>query len=219
MREVVGFVGCYSHDVILMLAKTIGCLGKKVLVRDRNKQRTLQASVPIPEGVCLTNALVEYDSFYFTGQTGNVVTEEAYDIEIVDFGMNVDAEELTECSCLILITDMLLHHIRRLTEIGIPKEKVKVCVIRDSFEDVCRKDPEMKVFLQSFPNQKEYFLPPDFKDIRNRYVCETLHEYNLNKASAEMKDMLYGLVEMFCHEYSGKEIRRNVRNRERRRYR
>lgn len=215
----IGFVGCYSHDVILMVAKVLGCLSKKVLIRDQNRQHTLLASIPVPEGLSITTTKVEYDGFFFTGQEEVLDDSEDFDIEIVDFGMDINVNDSNNCSELFLITDMLLHHIRRLEKTGLINEKVSICILRDAFEDTCKKEKEVKIFLQSFPNGAEYFLPPDYRDARNRYVCETLHEYSICRASPEMQDIIYGIASKLYPEYSEKEIKRRVKQQERRRYR
>jgi len=218
MNRKIGFVGCYSHDVILMLAIVLCYMKKKVLIRDRNRQQTLQASIPIPDGLCAAKTIVEYNGFFFTGQESDVEEKEKFDIEIIDYGMDVKADEVKSCSELILVTDMLLHHIRRLKEAEFSKEAVSVCIMRDAFEDTCRGEREVMKFLQSFPNRHEYFLPPDFRDVRNRYVCETSHEYNVHRSSPEMQEMLYHLASKFCTEKSEKEIRRCVKQQKRRQY-
>ncbi len=219
MRKKVGFVGCYSHDVILMLTGALGCMGKKVLLRDRNKQHTLSVSVPMPEGVSATKTIMEYDGFFYTEQEESPEAEEDYELELIDFGMDIKPEEAERCSELVVITDMLLHHIRRLNEIGLLKEKVKYCIMRDSFASVCEREQEVSIFLRSFPNCTKYFLAPDFRDVKNRYVCETLHEYSVSKASPEMQELIYDMVGFLCPESSGREIRRCIKRQGRRRYR
>lgn len=218
MGRVVGFVGCYSHDIILMLAKVFACLEEKVLVRDCNVRHTLYASVPIPDNISLKKDVVEYDGVFFTGQKAEEMTE-PYKMELVDFGMDVDKEQGKRCTDWVVITDMLLHHIRHLEESGIEKEAVRACVIRDAFQDSCKTEPEVRQFLHSFLNAKQFFLPPDFRDVRNRYVCETTHEYNVNRASPELRDMIFCLAEKLGDGCSEKEIRKKMRRLERRRYR
>ena len=83
MNRKIGFVGCYSHDVILMLAIVLCYMKKKVLIRDRNRQQTLQASIPIPDGLCAAKTIVEYNGFFFTGQESDVEEKEKFDIEII----------------------------------------------------------------------------------------------------------------------------------------
>lgn len=219
MEKRIGFVGCYSHDVILMLTRALGCLGKRVLLRDCNKQHTLHASVPIPDGIQIERHILEYDGFLFTAlETGGEENAD-YELELVDFGMEGIAEELERCTHLIVITDILPHHIRRLARIGIPTEKVRACVFRDSYDDVCKREQEMNAFFRCFPEENVFFLSPDTRDVRNRYVCETLHEYNIGKASGEMREIIIHLAGMVCPEHSEKEIRSCIKNRERRRYR
>lgn len=219
MNRKIGFIGCYSHDVILMLTKTMGSLGKKVLLRDCNRYHTLHASVPLPEEIDEKLTVLEYDGFWFTKDGIVDETVEEFDFEFIDFGMVETEEDISTCEEMIVITDIMLHHIWRLEKIRIPKEKVKICVLRDLYEDVCKNEREIKTFLQSFPDKKVFYLPTDVRDVKNRYVCESLHEYNVSKASYEMRDMIYRLAERFCPEYSGKEIRRRIKYRERRRYR
>ncbi len=219
MKKRIGFVGCYSHDVILLLTRALGSLGKRVLLRDCNRQHTLHASVPVPDGILMARQVLEYDGFLFTGQDIGSEETEDFELELIDFGTEQIAVGLKECTEIIVITDILLHHIRRLVKIGIPAEKVKACILRDFYEDVYKSEQEINAFLQCYPEIQIFFLPPDDRDVRNRYVCETLHEYNIGKASAEMQDVIVRLTGMICQEYSEKEIRRCIKNRERRRYR
>lgn len=219
MKRKIGFIGCYSHDVILMLTKALGSMGKRVLLRDCNSQHTLQVSVPIPEGVNAEKTVFEYDGFLFTERSDAHGILEECEIEIIDFGMGGIKEEVTGCSDLIVISDMLLHHIRRLQATMIPREGVRACIMRDSYEAVCNREPEVQSFLRSFPNKSVFYLPSDYRDVKNRYVCESLHEYNISKASSEMRDVMYRLVGIFCPECSEKEIRRKIRVGERRSYR
>lgn len=219
MKKKIGFVGCYSHDVILMFIRALGCMGKRVLLRDCNKQHTLHASIPMPEGICVANTVLEYDGFLFTAQDTDSTMTEDYTIEAVDFGMEGEREKFEECTEIIVITDMLLHHIRKLKDIPFSKEKVRICILRDSLEDICKREQEVNSFLQQFPNKTVFFLPPDLRDVKNRYVCETLHEYSITKASSEMQEVICRMVGMFYPEYQEREIRRSIKSRERRRYR
>lgn len=219
MKRRIGFIGCYSHDVILMLTRAMASMGKKVLLRDCNRHHTLRASLPIPEDMETKLTVLEYDGFWFTEKGTDSAVTEAFDFELVDLGMEGAQADIVSCGELIVITDILLHHIRRLERIQIPKEKVKICVMRDSYEEVCKNEQEIQNFLRSFPDKKVFYLPTDVRDVKNRYVCETLHEYNIGKASYEMQDMIYRLAKGFCPEFSEKEIRRCIKHRERRRYR
>lgn len=218
MEQRIGFIGCYSHDVILMLAKVMECMGKRVLIRDRNRKRTLQVSLPVPDRLSAAETAVEYDGLFFTEQKV-LCGEGDYDVELVDFGMRGNKTEVQRCSGVVLVTDMLLHHIRDLEAEMIPKEAVCVCIVRDALEEICMEESEWKHFLQLFPNGKTYFLSPDFRDVRNRYVCETMHEYRVSKASPEMRNIIFKLAATFCTPYTEQEIRSAVRRRERGRYR
>ncbi|MBR2408245.1 MAG: hypothetical protein IKB07_04740 [Lachnospiraceae bacterium] len=216
MTKKIGFVGCYSHDIILMLAKGIRCLGKRVLITDRNIKRTLAASVPIPEGLSAKEDTIEYDGVFFSEQRESEKERDSYDVEIIDYGLQVEREEIGEEIELFLITDMLLHHVRYFTEQNLPEHQVRVCILRDASEQICRKEKYIKDFLQAFPNRIEFFLPPDVRDVTNRYVCEAIHEYWIRRASPEMQDMVYKLMSLICPDYTEREIRRCVRTQERR---
>lgn len=218
MKKRVGFVGCYSHDVILMLARLLCYMDKTVLIRDRNKRQTLQVSIPIPEGLCVSKATVEYNGFFYTRKI-TYGEEEAYDIELIDFGMNGNSEEFEGCTEIIVVTDMLLHHIRQLSELHLPENKIDACIMRDAFEDICNGEAEVRNFLQRIPLKFRFYLPPDFRDVKNRYVCETRYEYQVSQASPEMQETIYRLIRRLYPEFTKKELRRRVRHRERRRYR
>ncbi len=217
MRKRVGFIGCYSNDVILMLAKVLSCMGQKVLLWDRNRLRILGVSVPKPEGVYPVQARIEYDGILFTEQ--EQCTEDECDIVLIDYGMDADRKSINGCEQFIVLTDMLLHHIRRLEKPDIPRSSVKACIVRDATERLCRGEKEISDFLELFPNGEVFFLPPDFKDVKNRYVCETAHEYSMKNASPEMQDIIYKVAVIVCPEYTERELRKTVRSRERRQYR
>ncbi len=216
MGKKVGFVGCYSHDIILMLAKGMRSLGKRVLITDRNVRQTLSASVPVPEGLSARKETVEYDGVFFSEQRNEEQEADAYDVELTDYGFLVSGENIGKDTMLILVTDMLLHHIRSLTEEEFPEKQVRVCVLRDASEQICRSEKYIKDFLQRFPDRMEFFLPPDVRDVTNRYVCEAVHEYWIRRASPEMQDAVYKIINLICPDYTEKEIRRCVRNQERR---
>lgn len=219
MERRVGFVGCYSHDVILLLAKILSCMGKKVLLVDRSRRHTLRASIPVPEGVDVKKNKIEYDGIFYGEAESTMEEREKYDVEIIDFGMELKKEDALGCTELIIVTDMLLHHIRYLTKAEIPGERVRVCIIRDTIGSIGRKEKAVREFLQMFPNRKEFFLPPDFRDMKNRYVCETMYEYSMRRASPEMQDAILQIAVIFCPGYEEKEIRQKIRMCERRRYR
>lgn len=219
MERRVGFAGCYSHDVILLLAKVLTCMEKKVLLVDRNKRHTLRASIPVPEGLCTGKEKIEYDGLFYTEQESSKVEREKYDIELIDFGMEIKEDAAFQCTEIIVVTDMLLHHIHALSKEPIPKERVRACVIRDVMHGIYRKEAAMKAFLHSFPNRAEFFLPPDVRDMRNRYVCEMMQEYSLKRASPEMQEAVLQIAGALCPGYSEKEIHQRVKLRERRQYR
>lgn len=219
MERRVGFVGCYSHDVILLLAKVLSCMEKRVLLTDRNKRHTLRASIPFPDGLDAGKDKVEYDGIFY-GETESAPAErENYDVEIIDFGMEIKKEDASGCTELIVVSDMLLHHIRCLSNAEIPGERVRACIIRDIIVSSGRKEKPIREFLQIFSNCMEFFLPPDFRDMKNRYVCETMYEYSMRRASPEMQDAVLQIAAIFCPGYGEKEIKQRIRGQERRRYR
>lgn len=219
MERRVGFIGCYSHDVILLLAKALNCMEKKVLLVDRNRRHTLQASIPIPEGVDMAKDKIEYDGIFFGEAESTMEEREKYDVEIIDFGMELKRDDALGCTELIIVSDMLLHHIRYLTNVDVPRERVRVCIIRDTIGSAERKEKAIKEFLQMFSNRKEFFLSPDYRDMKNRYVCETMYEYSIRRASSEMKEVILQIAAFFCPGYEEKEIRQKIRLCEKRRYR
>ena len=219
MERRVGFVGCYSHDVILLLAKVLSCMEKRVLLTDRSRRHTLRASIPVPEGMDAGKDKVEYDGIFYGEEESTPVERENFDVEMIDFGMEIGKEDAMGCTEVIVVTDMLSHHIRSLTNAEIPGERVRVCIIRDTIVSSGRKEKVIREFLQSFPNRIEFFLPPDVRDMKNRYVCETMYEYSMKRASPDMQDVILQIAAILNPGYSEKEIKQKIRAWERRRYR
>lgn len=218
MEKRVGFIGCYSHDVILMLAKVLGNAKRSVLVVDRNKHHTLESCVPVPEGLSPREGIISYDGVSFTSAETKQETEERYQVVFLDFGMSTHAESLKGCSDLILITDMLPHHLRQLELQEIPKDLVKACILRDVVGRSWTLEQSFREFMTAFPNRREFYLAPDFRDVKNRYVCEVSHEYRVSRASAEMREIIYTVAKMLCPEVAEKALRRRMRVQEGRCY-
>ncbi len=215
--KVIGFVGCYSHDVILMLAKVLSSAEKEVLLCDRNLRHTLGASVPVPGGISVKEEIAAYDGLYFTQQKINEEMLREYDILLADFGMQEPFREAECCTEIFLVTDALLHHIRQLSGLELQTELVREVLIRDIPGGMYAKEKELREFLNKFPNRKERFLVPDKRDIENRCVCETLHEYHVKNASPELQEFIYQTAGRLCPEVAEKELRRRVRRQEGRR--
>ena len=219
MERRIGFVGCYSHDIILLLAKVLGYLGKNVVLMDRNKRHILRASLPVPEGFDFRKEKLEYDGFFYGEQMCTVSDLTRYDVELIDFGMEAETDDFIGDIEFVVVTDLLPHHMDRILKCNFRRDLVKVCVMRDVFHDFCRKEKSIKDFLQKFPNREEIFLPPDFRDTENRYVCEMMYEYSVKRASWEMQEVIFRLVGFCYSEYSEKMLRQKIREKERRRYR
>lgn len=217
-KEKIGFVGCYSHDVILLLAKVLSFAGKQVLLEDRNAVHTLAASVPVPEELSGKSKVAEYDGIFYTDEVTAKETEAMFDLLLVDFGFWGWREELESCTRLVVVTDMLPHHLKRLQKLMLPKDAVRECIVRDAVSGKCSGEREVKAFLEMFPNREEFFLPPDVKDIKNRCVCETLCEYSLKRASPELRELVLYMAGTLCPEFTEKELRRRMRRGERRQY-
>lgn len=217
-ETVIGFVGCYSHDVILMLAKVLSSADKKVLLCDRNMRHTLGVSVPAPCGISVREDIIAYDGMYYTQRiiSGEMLRE--YDVFLIDFGMQDIYGNIENCAEIFLVTDALPHHIRQLSGLELQKELVSQVLVRDVIHGVQSKEKELREFLQRFPNREETFLPPDKRDVKNRYVCESLHEYQIKNASPELQEFIYKTAKRLCPEISQREFLRKVRQQERRRY-
>lgn len=215
--KIIGFVGCYSHDVILMLAKVLSSAEKEVLLCDRNLRHTLSASVPVPGGISVGEEIAAYDGLYFTQQKINAKMLQEYDILLTDFGMQEFCGETECCTEIFLITDALLHHIRQLNGLELQRELVQEVLIRDMPGGLYAKEKELQELLNRFPNRKELFLAPDKRDIENRCVCETLHEYHVKNASPELQEFIYRTAGRLCPEISKREFRRRIRRQEGRR--
>ncbi len=217
-REVIGVVGCYSHDVILMLAKVLSNMGKKVILFDCNNRHTLGASIPVPAGMSAQKAVVEFDGIYYTEKEPERGLMAGYDVCFVDMGMGNQEIKQVSCNRIILITDMLLHHIRQLHKMKFEKQLVQYILIRDAVSILMMGEKEVREFLQGFPNRQEFFLPPDRRDVKNRCLCETMHEYNIKKASPEMREFVYRIAMELCGGLTEREFCRRLRRRERREY-
>lgn len=215
-KEKIGFVGCYSHDVILLLAKVLAFAGKTVLLEDRNAVHTLAASIPVPEELSGETAVVEYDGIYFTqGESGCDI---AYDFCLTDFGWMGRDEETAGCTRLVLVTDMMRHHLKRLQKLPVSRENVRECIIRDAIGGTRQGEREVKTFLAVFPKRTEIYLQPDVRDIRNRFVCETVGEYSFRRASPEMQGAILSIACELCPEFTKKEIQHRIRQGERRQF-
>lgn len=213
--KIIGFVGCYSHDLILLLAKALFCVGKKVLVEDRNVNHTLSASVPVPLGLSSAKEIISYDGISFTETEVSDNQRKAYHFVLIDFGMAVHWE-ISKCNNIYLISDRLPHHLRKLKELNIPQHLVGGILIRDAVETGNDNDPDLCELMAKYSNLSTVFLKPDVRDIRNRVVCETLCDYRIKNASEQMQELVGRFTLKICGEIDEKELWKRIRRQERR---
>ncbi len=217
MRKI-GVIGCYSHDVILLLAKAVRCLGERVVVTDRNEFHVLSACIPLSEER-ETETYTEYNGIYFSTDVWKEETDDAPGVEFVDFGFVSWSPECSLCQDLIVICDMHMHHMQRIRDAVFPREKVRLCMLRDVVPGLLNREKSVTEFIAGLAAEKQIYLLPDDRDIRNRYVCELQYEYSLKNASAGMREAIFEVV---CFLFPGteeRELRRKIRLEERREYR
>lgn len=217
MRKI-GIIGCYSHDVILLLAKAVRCLGERVVLTDRNEAHVLSTCVPLTDDWKL-KPYTEYKGIFFSSDLQGEKTDNESGVEFIDFGFAPTDGECNLCRDLIVICDMHMHHIRRIQNAGFPREKVRVCMLRDVDQRLLNREKGVTDFLTSLAAEKQIYLLPDDRDIRNRYVCELQYEYSLKNASVGMREAVFEAVCFLFPETEEKELRRRIRQVERREYR
>lgn len=215
-KEIIGVVGYYSHDVILMLAKVLSGIGKSVLLLDRNIHHTLEASLPVPQGVKIREQVMEYEGFFFSeaGVSDDMLSE--YDVIFIDFGMSQIHNDLQYCSQFYIITDMLLHHMQQVGRVNLDNSLVKRVLIRDAVYGKVSEAGEIKKFLNQYPNCSEFYVSCNKQDVRNRWVCESLHEYSVKKASSQLRDFIFDTARELCGEIAEKEFYKKLKRQERR---
>lgn len=213
----VGFVGCYSHDLILLLAGALNDFGKSVLLVDRNVNHTLAASFPVPEGLSVTREVVEYDRFLYTAGKVEEKNRTETDVMLLDFGMATHWE-IAGCDSLFLISDVLPHHIHRLMELHIHPEKVCHVILREVFSKEILREKELAEFLSLYAAEAPMLLYPDERDLRARMVCETHSDFRLGKASEQVRETVYQMFHFLFPQVSQKEFWKTVKYKERRWY-
>ena len=214
----IGVIGCYSHDVILLLAKAVRCLGERVIVRDRNDARILSACIPLSEENN-REGYTEYHGIYFSAGEGKTGTDDGTGVEFVDFGLSPRPQECGLCKELIVICDMHMHHMRWIRDAVFPRENVKLCILRDVVPGLLSREKTVTDFLTGLNAERQIYLLPDDRDIKNRYVCELQHAYSLKNASDGMREAIFETVCLLFPDTEEKELRRKLRQEERREYR
>lgn len=217
MRKI-GVIGCYSHDVILLMAKAVRCLGKRVVVTDRNEERVLSACIPLSEG-WESEVYTEYNGILFSTAAWKKEAGEEPDVEFVDFGFIPQMSECSLCDELMIICDLHLHHMQQIQKAEFPREKVRLCILRDVITGLLNREKIVAEFLVGLAAEKRMYLLPDDRDIKNRYVCELQHEYSLKNASVEMRETIFEAVSFLFPDAVESTLRRKVRQEERREYR
>ena len=216
MRRI-GVIGCYSHDVILLLAKAVRYLGERVVVTDRNEARVLSACIPFAEEG-KTEEYTEYNGLYFSASVRKRDAEDEQGVEFVDFGFTPQESECSQCGELLVVCDMHWHHMQRIRDAVFPREKVRLCVLRDVVPELLSREKSVVDFLAGLAAEKQIHLLPDDRDVRNRYVCELQHEYSLRNASAGMREAIFEAVCVLFPDAEERELRRKIRQEERREY-
>lgn len=213
----VGFVGCYSHDLILLLAGVLACFEKRVLLIDRNVNHTLAASFPVPEGLSVTREVVEYDRFLYTAGKAEEKTRPEADVVLWDFGMATHWE-IASCDLLFLVSDVLPHHIHRLTDLHIHSDKVCNVILREVFSKEILREKEIAEFLSQYERRMPILLYPDERDLRARMVCETRNDFRVENASEQVREAVFRMFHELFPQVSQKDFWKIVKRKERRWY-
>lgn len=217
MRKI-GIIGCYSHDMILLLAKAVRCIGERVVVTDRNEAHVLSSCIPLT-GDWKSEPYTEYKGIFFSSDLQGEKTDNEEGVEFIDFGFTPTERECNLCRDLIVICDMHMHHMQRIQNAGFPRDKVRLCMLRDVDLGLLNCEKGVTDFLTALAAEKQIFLLPDDRDIRNRYVCELQYEYSLKNASFGMREAVFEAVCFLFPDTEEKELRRRIRRVERREYR
>lgn len=197
-NRVVGFVGSDKYEILLYLSRILYHLDKKVLLVDYSETQALTSSIPIPEILRESNTYLDYRGIDFIkGRNYIQNMDKDYDYVLIDFGFNHGILSNIKCHNIIYVTDLQLHHAKRLKRSLVTGNPKNYIVIKDVFPckvspDVILKEISLKAIIEDI-----YVIEQDALDIKFKIQSQYNQTFYFDRLSKSMKTFLKDIIYRF----------------------
>ncbi len=220
-KEVIGFTGAYSYDLILYLAKALQIYDVQVLVADHNPEETLIRMTAEKEclekvGSGVRNESRRTDIHCFSGI--DIVQESlsqeriaSYDCVLIDFGKNGYHMDYAFCTKVFYVGDMCIHTLAAIREaVEVDVTVVKGIILRDLVS--CKLTPQylIRKMQKEYDNTKVWMLPVEKEDFKTRYLMEADERIPCSQGSESMRELIFALMKEVIPTIQQKEYKRRI---------
>jgi hypothetical protein len=203
----IGFVGSDKAEIIHYISRVLHQLKQKVLLVDYCETRALSYSVPNVEEI----ALFDYRGIDVTSKTN--IPFSNYNFVLIDFGFHLTHSLLHSCNAIVIVSDLQIHNVKRLTPLKIKKGQARYLFIKDIVKGkigskyICN---QLSHLALNQLNCVEFYY--DEKDLKTMLNCEYNQIFTFKRISWEQKQAIVTLLSQY---FEIKEINKSFKLAER----
>lgn len=215
-KKVIGFVGSDKYEILLYLSRILYHLNKQVLLVDYSETQALTLSIPIPETLRESNTYLDYRGIDFIkGRDYFLNMGKDYDYVLIDFGYNHGVLSNIKCHNIIYVTDLQLHHAKRLKCSSVKGNPQNYIIIKDVFPckispDLILKEISLKAIIEDI-----YVIKQDALDIKFKIQSQYNQTFYFDKLSKSMKTFLKDIICRFDENLDKTQIQNAYKKAER----
>ncbi len=195
--NVVGFIGVETYDLILYISMLLINLKKKVLVIDNSETEALTCCIPVPESLNPKISKITFHNIDFVKERNITEYRKYYDYIIIDFGFRTSHKDISNCTCIYLVTDKQRHNILRLSNIKLNQEVSFIIKDMNNHEKVSYLLEELRI--NKIMVKQYYCLYYDDTDKENMVALQYCNDIKFKRQSGQLKYLLSQILTDTLH--------------------
>lgn len=193
-------------------------LNKKVLLVDFSETEALTESIPISDVFNENTSYLDYRGIDFIKGCDyyfKVEGEREYDYIIHDFGFNQEILSDISCDIIIYITDLQLHHVKKIDIKREDNNPKRYIVIKDVLPCKIRPKLILEQISKEVVVEDVYIIDQDDLDIKFKIYSQYNQAFYFNKLSKSMKTFLKDIISKFDENLDKTQIEKAYKKAER----
>lgn len=194
-KKTIGFIGSDKYEILLYLSRILYHLNKKVLLVDFSETMALTQSIPIPLALAESETYLEYRGIDFIkGRNYYLNMNKEYDYVLFDFGYNHSILSSIYCNSIVYVTDLQLHHAKRLNITNKKGSQKNFIIIKDVFPCKITPDYILNELNPKVNIENIYIIEQDALDIKVKIHSQYNQTFYFDKLSKSMKTFLKDII-------------------------
>lgn len=205
-KNIIGFFGIDSYEIILFLSRILENLSRKVLLVDYSDIGDLTACIPVPDGLYVEDDIITYFGVGFTRKILDQDILNGYDDVLINFGFNYIQSAASKCTKVIYVINQQKYNISRLSTI--PDLDIPKCLIlKDMVRSKINQEYIMENIKKNVLDENIYTFFLDEIDAKCKLLAQYNTVYEFKKISNDVKNFLKVTIKNMLPELSDKTLK------------